>query len=283
MARSERVLSECGPVERAHFWHAPEFDHLELLNATYVTHAFSKHVHSGYAIGVIDRGAETFYYRGGNHVVSMGGIVVINPDELHTGSAVDEQGWTYRVIYPSVALMQQIASEITGKAGGVVSFPQPTIWDVDLAARLRRLCNALQNSDQHLERGTLLRSALGALIARHAADPIYVSSVRRQRPEIAKARAYIDAHYQQNITLDDLARLVYLSPFHLVRLFRLEVGLPPHLYLTQVRVERAKRLLAVGLPIATVAQEVGFAHQSHLTHQFKRIVGVPPGQYVANL
>ena len=58
--------------------------------------------------------------------------------------------------------------------------------------------------------------------------------------------------------------------------------MPPHLYLTQVRIERAKTLLTEGLPPAHVAAETGFVDQSHFTKRFKRIVGVTPGQYITN-
>lgn len=70
-----------------------------------------------------------------------------------------------------------------------------------------------------------------------------------------------------------------LNPFYLVRVFRKELGLPPHEFLTQVRVEQARRLLAGACPVAQVALETGFVDQSHLTNRFKRIVGVTPKQF----
>ena len=67
------------------------------------------------------------------------------------------------------------------------------------------------------------------------------------------------------------------------RVFHDEVGLPPHAYLTQVRVNRARRLLSQGWPITEVAFEVGFVDQSHLNKRFKRITGMTPGQYRKNV
>jgi AraC-like DNA-binding protein len=64
-----------------------------------------------------------------------------------------------------------------------------------------------------------------------------------------------------------------------VHLFHREVGMPPHAYQIQLRVARARRLVAAGVPLAEVASMTGFADQSHLTRLFKRVVGVPPGQY----
>lgn len=95
------------------------------------------------------------------------------------------------------------------------------------------------------------------------------------------AREFLEANAEQDVSLVRLAAVAGLSPFHLVRVFREAVGLPPHAYLDQVRVERAKGLLSAGLPIARAAAEAGFADQSHLTRRFKRLVGVTPGQYRA--
>ena len=69
------------------------------------------------------------------------------------------------------------------------------------------------------------------------------------------------------------------GPYALIRAFRAETGLPPHVYLNQLRVRQARRLLDRGVPPARAAAEAGFADQAHLTRHFKRIVGVPPGAY----
>jgi AraC-like DNA-binding protein len=65
----------------------------------------------------------------------------------------------------------------------------------------------------------------------------------------------------------------------LIRLFGDATGIPPHAYLRQVRVKRAKALLARGDSIANVAQATGFNDQSHLNRWFKRLLGITPGQY----
>jgi AraC-like DNA-binding protein len=69
------------------------------------------------------------------------------------------------------------------------------------------------------------------------------------------------------------------TTFALLRAFRDETGLPPHAYLNQLRVRRARRLLDGGLAPALVAVQAGFADQAHLTRHFKRVVGLPPGAY----
>lgn len=265
--------------EEAKYWHAAEFDNLELLRANYITHSFDRHMHEGYAVGAILRGAETFYYRGGNHIASAGRVVVINPAEIHTGTAVTEAGWAYRMLYPGIGLMRQIASEITGRQWEMPVFGDPVIEDHDLALRLYRLSRVLEESPSKMERETHLRDALGTFILRYAVNRPLFNDRRGERHAVAKARAYLAAHYAEDVSLERLAAVAGLSAFHLVRQFRQAYGLPPHLYLTHVRVLQAKALLAGGQPIAEVASAVGFTDQSHLTRRFKRIVGVTPGQY----
>ena len=96
---------------------------------------------------------------------------------------------------------------------------------------------------------------------------------------VTRAKAYIEAHCAENITLDDLARAAYLSPFHLARVFQRATGLPPHAYLLQTRILRAKALLAHGRAITDAAYELGFVDQSHFHRHFKRIVGLTPGEF----
>lgn len=80
-------------------------------------------------------------------------------------------------------------------------------------------------------------------------------------------------------TLERLAGDLGTSPFALLRAFRDAYGMPPHAWLTDVRVRRARRLLDSGVAPAEAAVTVGFTDQPHLNRHFTRIVGVPPGAY----
>jgi AraC-like DNA-binding protein len=82
--------------------------------------------------------------------------------------------------------------------------------------------------------------------------------------------------------LAELARAAGASPFHLVRIFRKELGLPPHAYINQVRIRHAKDLLDAGVSLAAAAVSVGFSDQSHFGRHFKRTVGVSPARFVGS-
>lgn len=268
--------------EYTRFWRDPDVHNLELLRATFITHAFAPHIHEGFAIGVIDQGAEQFSYRRTTHVAPAGSIVVINPGEVHTGESATHQGWQYRMFYPSASLMQHAASEIGGRTHTLPSFPHPVIDDPVLADMFARLHTSFEHMESPLERASRLLWALSHLVMHHADTRPPLATTRAEPDGVQKVRAYLDAHYAEHTTLEHLSSVAGLSPFHLLRVFRSQVGMPPHAYLTHVRVTQAKQLLAHGVPVAAVAAQTGFVDQSHLTRHFKRMVGVPPGHYQRN-
>lgn len=85
--------------EQAKFQIAEEFGGLELLDAQYETQNFSRHSHEGYTVGVIERGAQSFYRTGGNHIAPQDSIILVNADEVHTGHSAVEGGWAYKAMY----------------------------------------------------------------------------------------------------------------------------------------------------------------------------------------
>ncbi len=268
--------------EQVKFWCDPALGNLELLRATYITHSFSPHTHEGFAISVIVEGADAFTYRGSAHVAPAGSVVVIHPGEVHTGHAALETGWSFRSLYPDAALLQQTASEVAGRKKPIPYFPAPIIYDEQLAQCINCLHVALETSTDQLERSSRLLWTLAQVIARYADTGVELRSIGQEHRAVKRVQDYLTAHYADNIALEQLAAIAELSPFHLIRVFRRQVGLPAHAYLTQVRLKEAKILLALGLPIAQVALLTGFVDQSHLTKHFKRTVGVTPGQYAGS-
>jgi len=92
---------------------------------------------------------------------------------------------------------------------------------------------------------------------------------------------FIEDHIDQSLSLADLAIVAGLSISHLKPLFHATFGMPVHKYVLTRRVERAKTLLLTAdMPLAQVALETGFAHQSHMTHWMRRLLGLTPGMIV---
>lgn len=99
--------------------------------------------------------------------------------------------------------------------------------------------------------------------------------------QLRQAVDYIEAHIANEICLDEMANYLGFSRYYFCRLFKQSTGLSPYKYVTQCRVERAKKLLKRGgLTLAEVALACGFSHQSHLNRHFKRITGVTPKRFI---
>lgn len=98
--------------------------------------------------------------------------------------------------------------------------------------------------------------------------------------QVKQLKEFIEENLDQKISIVQLASLVYLSQFHFARAFKEAVGITPHRYLTQRRIERAKILLAVTqLSVQEIAIKVGYINISHFTKQFRRYVGATPAAY----
>ena len=94
---------------------------------------------------------------------------------------------------------------------------------------------------------------------------------------------YMESHLDEKTTIAELARLVDLTRFHFIRSFRQSVGVPPHQFMIQRRVERAKEMLTDRIhSIADVAMQTGFNSSIQLSRAFRRVVGVTPSEFRRN-
>ena len=96
---------------------------------------------------------------------------------------------------------------------------------------------------------------------------------------IVYAKLFIDEHYAENIDLNNIAGEAFFSKYHFIRLFSDVYKKTPHQYLSQTRIDKAKQLLAEGMPATQVCYAVGFESASSFTGLFKRITGQTPSAY----
>ncbi|MBM7582351.1 two-component system response regulator YesN [Caldicoprobacter guelmensis] len=115
-------------------------------------------------------------------------------------------------------------------------------------------------------------------------DTMYETKKVRNARSLGEALKYIRENYNRDITLEDVARSVYISPYYLSHLFKEELNITFLEYLTMVRMEEAKKLLKdTSLSIVAVASQVGYDDASYFSKVFKKYVGVTPAQYRKNL
>jgi AraC-like DNA-binding protein len=238
------------------------------------------HAHEEYQFCIGDGTPSRYWYRGGWHLVPPGRLSVLMPGEVHMAVETEDRMTTsgYQVLYADADRVRELAAELRTGRSGSPFFGDVVLDSRDLAVGFRRLHATVGDPSARLRLDTGLLSLLAVLITRHT-DVGGVEAAVGPRGAVPLVRMYLEDNYANNVSLEELARLAELSPFHLARLFRQEVGMPPHAYQLQVRLARAKRLLLHGLPVTEVASATGFFDLSHFTRHFKRHLGVAPGRY----
>ena len=257
------------------------FETLELLRARYTRQRFAPHAHDEYVFGMVEAGAARTIFRGREDVHAVGSVITFAPGEVHTGAPATDQGWSYRMLYPSESLVRFVAHEATGRDFSP-AFDASYLADPALAERVRITHAVLEGSADGMRKECALVETIGEIIIRHASAPNVDGKAlptARSTAALRRVRELLEAEYARTVTISELAREAGLSTFHLIRVFRASFGLPPYKYLELVRIQHARRLIRHGFPLTHVVYATGFSDQSHLTRYFKRIVGVTPGTY----
>lgn len=266
-----------GNQETAYMWRHPELRGVELFRGAYKRYRAARHFHLGPAIGIVAKGAMNSYARGATHTLSAGTVFLINPEEVHAPEPVVPHGWVLRAFYFSNDFYTELSQ---GLGLGDVRFSELFVKNELLTQSLLSLHRSLEQSETRLELESKMLSIFGDVAQHYAQVRLKDRNYKSEHQKITRAKEFLIENHRRAITLKELAEIVEFSPYHLLRTFRSTIGLTPHDFLTQIRVERAKRLLRLGNTISDIAVDTGFVDQAHFTRRFKEIVGVTPGQYL---
>lgn len=263
--------------EFAHLW-TPNFSGVELFQARICRYAFDKHFHDAYTIGLNESGLGQSFVRGQLVDSPANSFNLINPGEVHTGKAGDDQSWRFRNLYISSVLMQSLLEQLDHRQPTLPVFREPVAHDPALRSRFLNVFQVLDQAIPLLTQQSLLLELMAHLLQHHSDIEAPPTAAQESRA-VALVRAYLEEHYTKNVSLETLSQISQLSPYYLVRCFRQQLGLPPHQYQRQVRLLKAKQALHTSQSLAVIASDAGFFDQSHFTRSFKRVFGVTPGQY----
>jgi AraC-like DNA-binding protein len=252
---------------------------VELLRAWFAGRAYSRHRHDTYAIGVTETGIQAFDYRGAARISAPGQVVVLHPDEPHDGRAGSAAGFGYRIAYVAPSLVADAAHALCGAtvplpfvgevvssnallaealAGAFLNFPTP-LEPLAVDAVIEGLTRGLVLADQSLRRNR----------RRRACDIVAIERTRR----------FLDAATTRIVTSDELETISGHRRFSLARQFREIYGTSPYRYSLMRRLDRVRRNIRAGQPLAEIALDAGFADQSHMTRMFRATYGLSPAQF----
>jgi AraC-like DNA-binding protein len=186
--------------------------------------------------------------------------------------------WQYRSFYLEPSAIGDVQRGLG--VGDLRGFSRNILKDSGLIRGFLTLHHALDDghADQ-LRRRELLVGAFGQLARRHGDGGARIPIAPRDRVLLDSVIEVMRDRHPGHVTLADLAAVAGLTQFQLIGLFRKGVGMTPHAYLTQIRLESARAALRRAMPIADAAIQTGFYDQAALTRIFKRCYGITPLQF----
>src|SRR5262245_3484631 len=216
---------------------------------------------------------------GSTSPIPSGGVLIIEPGAVHAAAA------SRHYINADILIIDAPAiAQLTGEQSSVLysglSFKNRISTSEGLTSAFRALSTALVHlTDPGLlveERACVFIETLESWCAGRIAMPSD-SSVDGQ--SVRRARDMIHDLFRENVTLDALAGASGLPKYRFLRAFKRLVGLPPHAYQTQLRVDHARQMMARGASISDASASAGFCDQSHFHRHFARHQGLTPGEY----
>lgn len=241
---------------------------VEAFHADVVDYAYPPHCHDEWTLLVVDRGAIRYDLDGRDRGAEPATVTLLPPHVVHDGRPVTT-GFRKRVLY--------LDGDVLPVSSIGASVDRSTHTDATLRRHVDLVHLALVDDD-----GLRAEEHLAAAVERLH---VHLGGRGVKSPTEATAahrlREFLEEHALGTATLRGAAQVIGRHPTHLARSFRATFGLPPHAYVTGRRVDRARRLLVAGMPVAEVAVAAGFHDQAHLTRTFRRHVGTTPGRFAA--
>jgi AraC-like DNA-binding protein len=254
----------------------------EFLKFAHFAHPTSDAFHQSLALCFVDDGAFNLRHCGVRYAVGRGMLLVAQSGEITSREPLSGTS-NHREFHCSPGALETIADEMEIRLVGGRLFQSPFICDESLIGPFLRFHAAMASRPTVLESSSRLREFVGELIVRYGTGPAARLRLGNERRGVRRVKECLESRYAEHLTLDELSRIANLSPFHLVRVFRKEVGLPPHAYQTRLRLNHAKALLAHAATLREAALSAGFFDQSHFSNHFRKVFGYAPGAYLKGL
>jgi AraC-like DNA-binding protein len=250
------------------------FFELKVCDAAHVS--LKRHYHEEFSVGLVEMGASKVWHEGRQGEVAPENLVLIPPGVFHACNPYDKARWRYKMLFAAPAW---VAASLPGGRGKTVLRQGVRCLPARACGRLMaEAAGRLMAPATPLDRESGVLALFAALLGDDGQDGRQ-GKTGGERDRLKQVREYLHSHFLDRVTLADLEEVSGLSKYYVVKLFRKEYGVPPHVYQTMLRVNFAEKELRRQRELAAVAQDAGFYDQSHFTKTFRSHVGVTPEVY----
>ncbi|MGB0866350.1 MAG: AraC family ligand binding domain-containing protein [Granulosicoccaceae bacterium] len=270
--------------DRPSFWRDPHLPYVELRKIDNGQHvSYAAHAHKWWSFGAIAKGRSTYLNGTNLYEVRAGTLVLMNPEQMHQCNPIPGEPWAYYMLYADPQWLAELQVDFKLLPAPVwQDFSIDKLEDTKLFDRFIALCETLQHpaADLLLKQSNLVSylSDLLPVIRGDTTPQVQVHATAALNIQLAAA--YIECHFRDNISLDDLCNVAQCSTGHLIRSFNKHYGFSPHAFMINKRIQFAQDELKRGVSIAQAALNAGFSDQAHFQRTFKKMVAATPRQYL---
>jgi AraC-like DNA-binding protein len=265
---------------RFQFINSNKSENITALDATMSDFSYSKHAHEEYSLGVTLQGRQDFFCKNAFYKSDSGNVLIFNPEDVHDGQSGGEQQLKYKMLYVHPDEFRTLFRALGYQQNSVLRLNQPMIDNPMLRHQILRFSSIIQQPNySKIEFESGLFQIAQSLVAISGHLNLGTQNGKRIDTLLLRARDFILANLQQNLSIDDIATAANMSKFHFIRQFRLQFGITPHQYVLSCRVNLARRIIESGKSLNQAAFEAGFADDSHLNRHFKRVYGLTPKRF----
>lgn len=265
---------------RFQFINSEKSENITVLDATMSDFSYSKHAHEEYSLGVTLQGRQDFFCQNSFHQSASGNVLIFNPEDVHDGHSGGEQALKYKMLYIHPDEFRPLFRSLGYQQSSILRLSQPMADNPILRHQILRFSSTIQQANySKIEFESGLFQIAQSLVAMSGNFDLGTQNSKRIDQLLLRARDYILASLEHNISIDDIANVANMSKFHFIRQFRQQFGITPHQYVLSCRVNLARRIIESGKSLNQAAFEAGFADDSHLSRHFKRIYGLTPKRF----
>ncbi|MEO9804363.1 MAG: AraC family transcriptional regulator [Reichenbachiella sp.] len=258
------------------YYDTSNLEGVSISSTSYRNHYFPRHFHDHYTIQLIEEGVNEGFTESDSYKIGDGGLLLINPGELHAGNSLDNQTLKFHTIRIEEKLIRAICERNEIFQHTDLRFNTRPIYRQESSARMRTLIADI-TAGRVMDIEASFEELFMILIQNHSNTKVPTRPTAHTHLDLA--RQFICDHFREELTLGQIAENCHLSPYHFSRQFKKKYGLTPFQYLRNVRIEKAKALLTKH-SISQTALQTGFFDHSHFLRNFKRIEGVVPSCFL---
>jgi AraC-like DNA-binding protein/mannose-6-phosphate isomerase-like protein (cupin superfamily) len=241
-----------------------------------VLQPFPNHLHEYYVIGYMVSGQRYLSCKNKEYILKKGDMVLFNPGDNHACAQAGTEPLHYRGMNISKTVMRGLVKEIANLEE-LPYFSSNVILDREVAYYFRILHENIMKGSGDFENDELLFFMISILLKRYHKS--FQEKEMDLNKEIEVTCEFLEEHFPETISLEELCNLVGTSKSSLLRAFTKSKGMTPYRYLQSVRIGAARRMLERGDTLIDTAMKTGFSDQSHFSKFFSMFIGLTPGTY----